>query len=144
MSEFDKLVAMLLEYEIPFKVYSMHDGHTLTVDSIPDFDVICHSGSYGGPEGFIEIMGLTTPMEKRMGGTVGWLRAEKVLVRILKALNIPYKKSKSNELHATWNIEYGSTLSDGTIEVKIICSNCKGYGSVFDKFCSHCGAKMDK
>ena len=81
--EIERLVKMLEVVSIPFELtddvmgnsnnqiwYPNHDGKIC--------DVICHKYSYGGNDGYLEIMGLT----ENEDSVEGWLTAEQVFCRI--------------------------------------------------------------
>lgn len=84
--EMQKLMDMLDEAKIPYEVHDCHGtpqicypvGPAQTQDCV--CDVICHSTSYGGRDGLLEIMGL---VPEDFGDTVeGWLTATDVFERI--------------------------------------------------------------
>ena len=61
MTEMNKLIAILAMEEIPFEVIeNIYWDNTPQVwipnKKKPIADIICHSGSYGGNEGLLEIM----------------------------------------------------------------------------------------
>lgn len=84
MTEMQKLINQLAQANIPFEV-GVH-RHTLTTQVFyPSAekcvcDAICHEFSYGGPEGFLEIMGLCSDVP--YDDVLGWLTAEQVFERI--------------------------------------------------------------
>ena len=61
LSEFSKLVNMMMLEGIPFRFNTMWDGYQLhyEVGGREICDVICHSGSYGSDHDLLEMMGLT-------------------------------------------------------------------------------------
>lgn len=82
--EIERLVKMLESAKIPFELtddvmdnsnnqiwYPNHDTKIC--------DVICHEYSYGGKDGYLEIMGLS---ENEYDDVEGWLTAEEVFYRI--------------------------------------------------------------
>ena len=84
--EIERLVIFLKNSNIPFELtddvmgnpnnqvwYPNHDGHIC--------DVICHKYSYGGADGYLEMMGLS---ENEYDDVEGWLTAEEVFDRIYK------------------------------------------------------------
>ena len=83
MTEMEKLIKLLAEAKIPFKIRDCWG--TLQV-GYPNFDnlvcdAVCHSFSYGHEEGLLEIMGLVD--EEEVGDSVeGYLTAEEVFERI--------------------------------------------------------------
>lgn len=86
MSEMEKLASLLTEAEIPFlKTDDLFCG-TQIVYSYKGkkvCDAICNRYSYGGTDGYLEIMGLVD--KKKVGDVVeGWLTADEVFDRIKK------------------------------------------------------------
>ena len=79
MREIDKLAAMLTERGISFEQRPLFDGEQILVPG--EWDAVCHSYSYGGPEGLLEVMGdpVTFPGE---GAVAGWLTAADVICRL--------------------------------------------------------------
>ena len=82
--EIERLVKMLENSNIPFEVtddvmdnsdnqvwYPNYDKHIC--------DVICHEYSYGGKDGYLEMMGLS---DNEYDDVEGWLTAEEVYNRI--------------------------------------------------------------
>lgn len=86
--EMPKLIKMLEDNQIPHELRFIHD--TLQV-GYPNFDesdiicdVVCHEFSYGGSDGYLEMMGLC---EEEPDNVLGWLNAEEVYERISKHFN---------------------------------------------------------
>ena len=81
--EIERLVKMLESAKIPFELADDVMGNSNNQVWYPNYnakicDVICHKYSYGGNDGYLEIMGLT-----ENGDSVeGWLTAEQVFCRI--------------------------------------------------------------
>lgn len=48
------------------------------------WDAVCHSGSYGGKDGTLEIMGKLVDRTKTDDSVEGWLTAEEILERVDK------------------------------------------------------------
>lgn len=84
-NEMTTLIDMLTSANIPFELRTDVMGNVDNQIFYPSYDnhvcdVICHVFSYGGPEGFLEIMGL---VDDDYGDDVmGWLTAENVFARI--------------------------------------------------------------
>lgn len=86
-TEIFKLKKMLEEAKIPFEFYKNNKSWLRIVykpDKKGNFKCGVVQGciSYGGQQGFLEIMGLLTAEEERQGSVVGWLTAEEVFKRI--------------------------------------------------------------
>ena len=86
INQFDKLIRMLKRARIPFE-QSVNQSVKVRQLGYPNLtDKVCsviYGGfSYGGVEGFLEIMGLLTPKEKEYDMVVGWLTADDVFERI--------------------------------------------------------------
>lgn len=99
-TEFDKLVKMLDEAEIPYERDDDDPNHDyykrtgikpirrIIYGGCPEkrvlciCSIICGHGTYGGDEGLLEIMGLLTPEEEEKDDVAGWLTAEDVFNRI--------------------------------------------------------------
>ena len=111
--EFDKLVKMLDDAKIPYKLdnddpdndfYKRTDYapvKRLLYGACPEkqvlyvCSVICGYGTYGGDSGLLEIMGLLTPEEEERGDVAGWLVAEDVFDRIKFHYDSSIKKNYS-------------------------------------------------
>ncbi len=87
LTEMEKLVSILMLFDIPFEVVS-HWSDTPQVwypcREHPVCDVISFYGSYGGSEGLLEIMGLVSDEDDDVEG---WLTAKEVGLRIIKHYN---------------------------------------------------------
>ena len=82
--EIERLVGMLTNADIPFEVTDDVMGNSNNQIWYPNFekhicDVICHEYSYGGKDGYLEIMGLS---DNEYDDVEGWLTAEQVFERI--------------------------------------------------------------
>ena len=82
--EIERLVGMLTNADIPFEVTVDVMGNSNNQIWYPNFekhicDVICHEYSYGGKDGYLEIMGLS---DNEYDDVEGWLTAEQVFERI--------------------------------------------------------------
>ena len=80
--EIKRLVKMLENANIPFELTNDVMGNFDNQIWYPNHeesicDVICHEFSYGGKDGFLEIMGLSENEDVE-----GWLTAEKVFKKI--------------------------------------------------------------
>lgn len=80
MTHFEALMIMLTREGIPFKVavqpyYGTPQILILDADGEVVGDVICHSYSYGGADGLLELMGCGT--ERLEEGVLGWLTASR-------------------------------------------------------------------
>lgn len=86
-TEMTKLITLLLNSDIPFDLTtdSMGNQHNQVWYPSRDnvvCDVICHEYSYGGKDGFLEMMGLLTDEESECDSVIGWLTADEVYRRI--------------------------------------------------------------
>ena len=82
--EIERLIEMLTNADIPFEVTDDVMGNSNNQIWYPNFekhicDVICHEYSYGGKDGYLEIMGLS---DNEYDDVEGWLTAEQVFERI--------------------------------------------------------------
>ena len=78
--EIGKLACGLTERGITFRLERAFDGLKIDVPS-QDWDAICHSGSYGGSQALLEIMG--RKLVRNTYDTVeGWLTADEILERL--------------------------------------------------------------
>ena len=82
--EIKRLVKMLENSNIPFELTDDVMGNSDNQIWYPNYnesicDVICHEYSYGGKDGYLEIMGLS---ENHDDDVEGWLIAEDVYNRI--------------------------------------------------------------
>ena len=108
MGEFEKLVQLLTEHNIPHVVVANCPFATkssngekwkqiLYPTDNPDeliSDVVCHYGSYGHEEGLLEQMGLTEYYgPEYIGDVKGWLTAEEVFECWIEH----YENRKENE-----------------------------------------------
>lgn len=88
MNEMTKLMIALRALEIPHEITKDCTRKTEMVwypnKDEKIMDVICHTGSYGGKDGLLEIMGLLTEEEELHDDVAGYLTAENVLSRIIK------------------------------------------------------------
>lgn len=87
MTEMEKLAAILVANNIPFQTCNCWGTPQICYPNSEHrvCDAICHSGSYGGSKGLLEIMGL---VPEEVGDTVeGYLTAENVAERIIKHYN---------------------------------------------------------
>lgn len=82
--EMHRLANMLGGANIPYEIRGLWGGLQITYPSGTDFvcSVVQHSFSYGGREGYLEIMGLLTEEEIENDSVKGWLTAEDVFERI--------------------------------------------------------------
>jgi len=81
--EIERLVKMLDNTIIPYELTDDAMGNSNNQIWYPNHDenicdVICHEYSYGGNDGYLEIMGLT----QNEDDVEGWLTAEEVFTRI--------------------------------------------------------------
>lgn len=81
--EIERLVKMLDNTIIPYELTDDAMGNSNNQIWYPNHDekicdVICHEYSYGGNDGYLEIMGLT----QNEDDVEGWLTAEEVFDRI--------------------------------------------------------------
>ena len=86
-TEMTKLITLLLNSEIPFDLTTDAMGNQHNQVWYPSrdnavCDVICHEYSYGGKDGFLEMMGLLTDEEAEGDSVLGWLTADEVYRRI--------------------------------------------------------------
>lgn len=84
--EIERLVKMLEVVSIPFELTDDVEGNSNNQIWYPNHDksvcdVICHKYSYGGNDGYLEIMGLS---ENDEDDVEGWLTAEEVFLKIAK------------------------------------------------------------
>lgn len=84
--EIERLVKMLDEAKIPFEVTDDAMGNSNNQVWYPNSketvcDVICHEYSYGGVDGYLEMMGLS---ENDYDDVEGWLTAEEVFHKIYR------------------------------------------------------------
>ena len=84
--EIKRLVQMLKSSNIPFELTDDVMDNSDNQVWYPNrkkciCDVICHEYSYGGSDGYLEIMGLS---ENEYDDVEGWLTAEEVYNRIYK------------------------------------------------------------
>lgn len=82
--EMHRLANMLGGANIPYEIHQMWGGLRIAYPN--NTDVVCsviqHAFSYGGKEGYLEIMGLLTEEEGEGNSVKGWLTAEDVFERI--------------------------------------------------------------
>ena len=88
INEMDRLIDMLMHWEIPFTLTNDVCGNVFNQLWYPSkeksvCDVICHEYSYGGKVGLLEMMGLLTEEEAKHDSVIGWMTAEQVFYRIL-------------------------------------------------------------
>ena len=81
--EIERLVKMLENTNIPYELTDDVMGNSNNQIWYPNYDekicdVICHEYSYGGKDGYLEIMGLS----ENEDDVEGWLTAEQVFYRI--------------------------------------------------------------
>lgn len=81
--EIERLVKMLENTNIPYELTDDAMGNSNNQIWYPNHDekicdVICHKYSYGGEDGYLEIMGLSENEDE----VEGWLTAEQVFYRI--------------------------------------------------------------
>lgn len=85
--EIRMLMHKLASANIPYEAREWAGGYQVVY---PDYgeDMVCsaiqHLGSYGGRDGYIEIMGLLTAEEEKHDSVKGWLTADEVFRRIEK------------------------------------------------------------
>lgn len=80
--EMAKLAEGLALKGISFQFKPLFDGFQIIVND-GEWDAICHSGSYGGYKGFLEVMGDCIILPEELKGDVeGWLTAEEILNRL--------------------------------------------------------------
>lgn len=84
--EIERLVKMLEVVSIPFELTDDVEGNSNNQIWYPNYDekicdVICHKYSYGGNDGYLEIMGLSG---NEYDDVEGWLTAEEVFLKIAK------------------------------------------------------------
>ena len=82
--EIERLVEMLTKADIPFEVADDAMGNSNNQIWYPNYDkhicdVICHEYTYGGKDGYLEIMGLS---DNDYDDVEGWLTAEQVFEKI--------------------------------------------------------------
>ena len=82
--EIERLVKMLENTNIPYELTDDAMGNSNNQIWYPNHkkpicDVICHEYSYGGKDGYLEIMGLS---ENEYDDVEGWLTAEQIFYRI--------------------------------------------------------------
>lgn len=75
VTEMSKLAAGLALNGIPFSFKSLYDGFQI-VATKDDWDVVCHSGSYGHETGLLEGLGKCFDED---GDVRGWLSADEAL-----------------------------------------------------------------
>lgn len=82
--EMTRLVNMLGGANIPYEIHEAWGGLRIAYPNNTDIvcSVIQHGFSYGGKEGYLEIMGLLTEEEDERDSVKGWLTAEDVFERI--------------------------------------------------------------
>ncbi len=85
--ELQKVIDFLQERKIHFELRRLFDGYLLAVPRVNaerrKFDLVVHSFSYGGNQGFLESMGCIS--ESPTGDVVeGWLTGETAIERIKK------------------------------------------------------------
>lgn len=91
MTEIEKLEIHLKDIGIPYELMKAYDGFQITVfDSRMKyrFDAICHSLSYGGPRGLLEVKGWWL---LRKNDVEGFLTAEDVMKMFLDRLSAKKK-----------------------------------------------------
>ena len=107
MTEMQRLITLLAKNDIPFELTVHPFTSTIQVwyptraNSV--CDVICHEYSYGGKDGYLEIMGLVD--EKVTGGdsVEGYLMADEVYERIAKDYSTrKLAEEVENEKEAPW------------------------------------------
>lgn len=84
--EIERLVEMLENNNIPFELTDDAMDNSNNQVWYPNYekkvcDVICHEYSYGGSDGYLEMMGLS---ENEYDDVEGWLTVEEVYDRIYK------------------------------------------------------------
>ena len=97
LTHMERLITLLNEHCIPFEVTVQPFFNSLQVwypnQKNNICDIICHKYSCGGPQGYLEMMGLLTPEESKEDSVVGWLTSGEVFDRILDHYNT-YLRSK--------------------------------------------------
>lgn len=82
MSELGRLAKMLDIAGVPYELHRFSIGDMQTVQICSPnhencvVDAVCHMYSYGGNEGFLEVMGSANPDCPNTDGVEGWLTAE--------------------------------------------------------------------
>jgi hypothetical protein len=84
--EMHRLANMLGGANIPYEIRELWGGLQIVYPNGDDFvcSVVQDAFSYGGPNGYLEIMGLLTEEEGESDSVKGWLTAEDVFERISK------------------------------------------------------------
>lgn len=96
MKEIDKLAEMLNKEEIEYdfrildeyRMYGLGDRKQIRIyykENDDFFSVIQGYGTYGNEQNLLEIMGLLTPEEAEVDSVCGFLTAENVFKRVIKA-----------------------------------------------------------
>ena len=84
MTEMEKLEKGLKKLGIPYQKRKIFDGEQIVCG---DWDVICHSFSYGGQFGLLEAMGNSIVGEDYKDDVEGFLTASKILKRLTNNAN---------------------------------------------------------
>lgn len=84
--EMHRLANMLGGANIPYEIRELWGGLQIVYPNGDNFtcSAVQHDFSYGGKNGYIEIMGLLTEEEEENDSVKGWLTAEDVFERISK------------------------------------------------------------
>ena len=85
-SNIENLEKLLVESNIPHIKRKIYDGYQILYPNIKECkcSIVCHSMSYGGEKGLLEIYGLLNDEEKREDDVVGHLDYLNVFERIKK------------------------------------------------------------
>lgn len=78
-TEIRKLSALLDSINYPYELRTAWDGWQIRAKN---WDVICHSGSYGHEEGLLEAMGIIVDDSSDDDDVVGYLTASDVFQRV--------------------------------------------------------------
>lgn len=77
-----EVLTELIKYEIPYEVERLWDGFKVTFPWC-NGDFVCHSGSYGNQEGFVETMNF--PWDD---GDVSMLEVNEIVVLLVRYYNL--------------------------------------------------------
>lgn len=106
-TEIDRLEAQLKARDIAYEKCPLNGGWQICVPSrkLKEWDVVCHSFSYGHEQGLLELMGdsMLTYDELKYDTVVGYLEAEDVLYRHDHRDQIARDKLQHKDLLSWWN-----------------------------------------
>lgn len=106
-TEIDRLEAQLKACGIEYEKCRLNGGWQICVPNrkAKEWDVVCHSFSYGHETGLLELMGdsMLTYDELQYDSVVGYLEAEEVIYRYYHREQFAREKQERKDLLNWWN-----------------------------------------